>query len=632
MILHIRKQLPKSIKEQTLLLLFVTIQLLSHLTVQAQIITTFAGTHVSGYTGDGGPATAAQISRPFGVATDNSGNVYIADQFLNNCIRKVNNAGIISTITGTAIGFTGDGGPAISALFTQPDKVVCDNAGNLYFSDQSNLRVRKINTAGIVTTVAGNGQTVTVGTGDGGPATAASFVMIGGIACDNAGNIYVSDYGSYVIRKINSAGIISTIAGTPGVMGFSGDGGPATAAMMKNPIGLTVSSTGNLYFTDETNRRIRMIDNTGIISTIAGTGTQGYTGDGGLATMATLGDPVDVALDNSGNIYIADASNRVVRRIDKQGIITTYAGNGTQGYTGDGGLATAAEIGYPNAIAVDNAGNLYISDAPNFVIRKVSVCQVASAVSITASATTICAGTTVVFSAQPTNGGSTPSYQWLLNGNPVGIDSNQYMNGSLADKDVVSCIMTGNGTCTTPVTAAPITLTVNPLPVIVMMPDTTIVSGTSLSLYASVTGATNSYTWAPANSLNNPSAISPIASPQTTTTYQLTVQSDAGCEATGKVTVSIFQNLQMPTAFTPNKDGLNDIFKIPSFISIHLVSFEIFNRFGNKLLSTKDINSGWNGTAHQQPADPGTYIWRIVYLDIVTGKPVEVSGTVLLIR
>jgi hypothetical protein len=245
-----------------------------------------------------------------------------------------------------------------------------DGSGNLYFSNYTGARINKVTSAGIITTFAGTG---TAGfSGDGGQATAAHINYPWGIASDGSGNVYFSDRYNHRVRRVSAAGIITTIAGV-GTAGYSGDGGPASAAQLNQPVGLTRDASGNLYFADYINNCIRKISTSGIITTVVGSGAGGYSGDGGPATLAKLNNPAGVAIDVSGNIYVGDYFNNAVRKIDASGIITTMAGNGTPGFSGDGGPATAAEIYMPQGVSVDGTGNIYICDALNFRIRMINV-------------------------------------------------------------------------------------------------------------------------------------------------------------------------------------------------------------------------------------------------------------------
>ncbi|MDQ3844991.1 MAG: gliding motility-associated C-terminal domain-containing protein [Bacteroidota bacterium] len=576
-------------------LLFVSLLLLfcAHKS-KAQIISTFAGTGPLGYSGNGGPAAAAQLNDPSSVAVDAAGNVYIAD-LGNNVIRRVNSAGIISNFAGNAtLGYSGDGGPAINAQLYHPNNIAMDKYGNIFFADQNAAVIRKIDAAGIITTVAGKQPQGY--SGDGGPLAMARFGSFSGLHVDNAGNLYISDGEYHVIRKVNPAGIVTTIAGN-GTKGFSGDGGPATAAQFNRPYSVALDNAGNIYIPDHLNNRIRKIDPAGIISTYAGDGVGRYGGDGGQATGASLRYPNLCVVDAAGNLYVSDAGNVVIRKITPAGIITTFAGNGSFGFSGDGGPATAAKITEPHGIAFDNVGNAYIATNNWYnVVRKVNTCLAVTvnqqpldvslcnsgntsfvvkadnatgfqwqvntgagwnnitegdtysgsatealnltaataalngyvyrcavsnacgtvysfpatlavgaltpSVSVAASATTICEGRTVVFTATPTNGGASPSYQWQLNGGNVGTNSRTYTNAALNNGDAVRCVMTSSAACavnaTTVSDAVAITVNAATHPSITITASgTDICVSPTVTFTASVTdaGATPAYRW-----------------------------------------------------------------------------------------------------------------------------------------
>ena len=329
------------------------------------IITTVAGTGETGFSGDNGPAVRARLYYPRGVAVDAAGNLFIGDAY-NHRIRRVDPSGIITTIVGTGEpGFSGDGGPAVAAQLLGPQGVAADGAGNLYVADSVNFRIRRVDPSGMIITIAGTGKQGY--SGDGGPATGARLNVPEGVAVDAAGNLFIGDAYNHRIRRVDPSGTITTIAGT-GKQGYSGDGGPAIAARISGPSGLTVDGNGNLYFSGS--ERVRKIDPSGSITTIVGSGVSGAGGDGGPAIAAELNLPRGVAVDNVGNLYVAQSGHDRIRRVDPSGIIDTVAGAGDSGFGGDGGPAVDARLDYPLELAVDIIGNLYVADYFNHRIRR----------------------------------------------------------------------------------------------------------------------------------------------------------------------------------------------------------------------------------------------------------------------
>jgi len=330
------------------------------------VITTIAGNGESDYSGDGGPATAAAIL-PFTVRLDVAGNLYIGET--DGHLRKVSIDGRITTIAGNGqFQFSGDGGSATRANLSLPTSVAVSKDGSLYVADASNARIRKVSAAGVITTFAGSG--VPGSSGDGGPAIAASMVPFG-VAIDAAGNVYFTDSFANNLRKVSPAGVINLVAGN-GESDYSGDNGPAIAAALNFPTGVAVDDAANIYIADSGNNRIRKVSTDGIITTIAGNGKTDYAGDNGPATAAALNYPSGVAIDRVGSIYVADSSNNRIRHVSPAGVITTFAGNGSVGYSGDGLRATDFALDYPTGVAIDGQGNLYIADSGNYRIRKVS--------------------------------------------------------------------------------------------------------------------------------------------------------------------------------------------------------------------------------------------------------------------
>ena len=369
-------------------------------------ISTIAGDGTPGYSGDEGQASTARLNTPVAIAVDSARNVYVSD-FNNTRVRKISRGGIIATIAGPSpyfypqglsvdgggnvfvangitsqilevanngnvaiiagtgiAGYSGDGGSATNAQLFSPKAVVADASGNLYIADQGNGRIRKI-ASGTVSTIAGTGTTsATPGTGP------ANSSLNYGLALDASRNIFTADYNNNVVHKVVADGTATTVVGT-GVAGFSGDGGQAVNAQLSYPTGLAIDTAGNLYICDAGNHRVRKVATDGTITTFAGSGQVGYTGDGGSAVNAALDNPVGITVDTSGNVYFADEGANVVRKVSG-GNISTVAGTGTAGFSGDGGQATSATLNQPSDVAVDASGNILITDAGNGRLRKIA--------------------------------------------------------------------------------------------------------------------------------------------------------------------------------------------------------------------------------------------------------------------
>ena len=348
------------------------------------IITTVAGTGTYGYSGDGGPAVKARLSGPSGLVVDGLGNIFIADSN-NSCVRKVAVGGTITTFAGTGFaGFSGDNGPAVNAQLAYPRGVALDGSGNLLITDSNNARIRTVSANGTISTVPGNATYGATGVGD--------------IAVDSAGNIFIdgsasgltsfeltgdfsgtlflaqvssSPPGISVLRKISAAGTISTVAGNS-ASGLYGVGGPAIGGQFGSVQGVAADGSGNVFVADPVDNSVLKISAAGILTVVAGNGTSKFSGDGGLATNAELAAPMAVAVDGSGDLFIADYDNGRIRKVTPNGMITTVAGNGDAGYAGDGGQALNAEIARPSGVAIDGSGNIFILDTTNSVVRKVA--------------------------------------------------------------------------------------------------------------------------------------------------------------------------------------------------------------------------------------------------------------------
>jgi len=334
-------------------------------------ISTIAGDGTPAFSGDGLDAEGAQLNLPYGVCVDSAGNIYIADRD-NSRIRKIDTAGIITTVAGTGdLGFSGDGGAATSAWLNYPTGVCVDTVGNIYIADSFNSRIRKVDASSkIITTFAGS---ATSGfSGDGSAATLAKLTLPTGIFMHPSGSLYIADTNNHRIRKVDTSGVITTVAGSA-LSGFLGDGSAATAARLNGPTGVFVDSSFNIYIADRDNNRVRKVtDSTGNIATIAGRSGTPYGDDGGQATLARLRNPSGVFVDSGGSVLIADFNNNRVRKVDQStGIITTIAGTGVFGYDSDGIDPTTKKLNGPTGVFADSAGNVYIADQYNNRIRKI---------------------------------------------------------------------------------------------------------------------------------------------------------------------------------------------------------------------------------------------------------------------
>ncbi|WP_439145174.1 RICIN domain-containing protein [Streptantibioticus silvisoli] len=310
------------------------------------------------------------MRNPYEVLVDSTGALYVSE-FGNHRVRKITADGKIRTIAGTGPkGFGGDCGPAVSAQLNTPRGMAVDSMGTVYIADSENHRVRKVTADGRIHTVAGTG-TKGFG-GDGGPATAAQLDNPSGVTVDSTGILYVAELNNRRVRQITPEGKISTVAGT-GTEGSDGDGGPAASAQLNRPRGVVVGRAGELYIADAGSHQVRKITSDGKIHTVAGTGTKGFSGDGGPATAAQLDNPFGLVVDSIGTLYIADFGNNRVRKVTTDGKISTVAGNGTKGFGGDGGPAASAQLNNPIGLALDRAGTLYIADHVNHRVRKLTL-------------------------------------------------------------------------------------------------------------------------------------------------------------------------------------------------------------------------------------------------------------------
>lgn len=704
-------------------LLPLLLTLLLHNTGSSQYyITTIAGNGSNGSAGDSGPAVCAGVPNPHGVCADPTGNVYITS---SNSIRRVDAAtNVITTIAGSdSYGFSGDGGPARNALMMFPFDICLDPIGNLYISEYGGHRIRKISSDGTITTVAGTG--VVGYTGDGGPATAARINTPQGIFVDGQNNLYIADAYNSVVRRVDAVtGIINTIAGN-GSSVHSGDGGPAVNAGVPNPTSIAVDADGNVYLAEVSGgitSRVRKIDAiTGIIITIAGSNVYGHSGDGGLAVNANLLDPVAVEVDNQRHVYILEYDEPRLRKIDEAtGIITTVAGNGTNNFAGDGGLATLGSMFSPGGMGRGFNGSIYIADVQNQRIRKLHPDQ---AEPVTLSKVTVkgppgdpCTGSSLTFTAAVNNSGSQANYQWYINNNSEGSNSTSFSTSAAKEGDSVYCvfssvhctgteIITSNKVAVHYVTGVspeidiaasddkvcrgePVTITATvqhavapvyqwykndvaagtneatynylpeesedmircditttgcagvvissrvisvgtfAMPEISVTPEEAVVKpGSPVVITARINGAVDNYSWSSVEGLINETTLNPTTVPVVNShSVFFTAETADGCVIRDTVNIYVFVKMLMPNAFSPNGDGVNDVFRIPANVTFQLDEFTVFNRWGKKVFTTSDISKGWSG----DDAENGIYVYMIV--GVLEGRKTVFKGSFVLAR
>jgi sugar lactone lactonase YvrE len=493
---------------------------------QAQTITTVAGNGTFGYNGDGIPAVTASLAFPYDVVLDSAGSLIIADPS-NHRVRKVK-AGTITTIAGTGVeGYNGDGIKAVKAMLDNPNGVAIDSADNVFIVDRSNQRIRRVEAStGVITTVAGNG--IAGYGGDGGLATAASLNSPLGMVVDGQGNLIIADFFNNRIRRVDAVTrVITTIAGT-GVFGYTGDGGPATSADLTYTTGVGVDGGGNVYVALLHSHAIRRVDaSTGTITTVAGTGVAGFSGDGGPATSAQLQYPYRVTVDSAGNLFIADTENNRVRKVDAiTGVINTIAGNGTSGFSGDGGSPLDAMLHTPLGIAVDGAGNWFVADEGNERVRRVGAVPTAT-VSGTAA---ICKGAATAIQAVLT--GTSPwNLTWSDGVTQTGIAASPATRSVAPNATTTYTVTSVSDAITLGIQSGSAVVTVELAPKATVSGDTSVCAGSSTTIQADLTG-TPPWNLAWSDGFTQTVSVSPATrsvSPAATTAYGITSLSDAVC-------------------------------------------------------------------------------------------------------
>jgi gliding motility-associated-like protein len=615
-------------------------------------ISTFAGTGVASSSGDGGQAASSGIPYPNSICLDNKGNLYISESYSgNSCrIRKVDAVtGIITTIAGNnAYAYGGDGGPAVNASLLDPSGVIADNAGNIYIAEYDDSRIRKVDaTTGIINTIAGTG--VSSFTGDGGLAINATLNDPVGLFADNTGNLFVCDNQNLRVRKIYlnattlpvntpqiniSASSTSVCSSDPIIFTatITNAGSNPSYQWQKNGATVGIDSpafagiglqggdvvTCTLYYT------LCSVTSTVVSNSITLTG--GSAGPVSLSISAS-----DTAICQNQNVtFIADATNAGSNPAYQWKLNGVNVGTNDTVYTNENlnnGDVISCMLTAAPALPCSNGGTA----VSNNIIMKVSTSS-SPAVSIIASDNNICPGTKLSFSATVQNAGSSPAYQWKLNGSDVGSNSDSFSDSTLANNDSIFCIITSNADCAGLISSNTVVVSVKRIPSIMLYPsDTTVNKGSQVQLQAIVNGAVSSYAWYPLNALTNAAGLSPVTVPLLdNSVFVFSIITTDNCTDSVTAFIKVQQKLFMPNAFTPNRDGKNDVFRIPPNTSLNLKDFTIYNRWGGVVFMTTDVSTGWDGTYKNLMQDAGTYIYVIRGTD--TNGPVFVKGWFVLVR
>lgn len=513
--------------------------------VSAQVISTLSGTGIGSYNGDGIQATTATLRNPTGAVYDTEGNLYIAD-LNNHRIRKVNTAGMISTIAGTGTsGFNGDQADATQAQIGLPRGLEVTSNGVVIFVDGTNHRVRQINLDGSIETIAGTGAAGY--SGDDGAAISAQLNVPFGIELDEPNQrLYIADRQNDRVRMLDlSTGLITTVAGN-GLNGFQGDGGQATAARFNRPIDITLDNQGRLIVCDENNNRVRRVDfTTGIITTIAGTGTATFNGNGNQATSTNFNRPSGVAVNAAGEIFLSDRENQRIRRINVNGTVSAVAGNGTVGGSGDGGVSTSALVNYPRELSFDASGNLVFADTENHRIRTITYCSLPTLPTVEVNQSQpVCPGTLVTLSVTAGNLNDAENWSWYSDS--CGSDLIGFGDtNDVAPEVSATYFVRGEGGCPVAGACASVTVSIAQPPTVAIeaTPSLTLCEGESLTLDASGGGSVE---WS--DGIVN---LQPFIPPLGTSTFTVVVSNDENCFTQAEITVTVFAT---PEAFFLSED------------------------------------------------------------------------------
>ncbi len=555
------------------------------------IVTTFVG-------GDCGFADGNAVQAKFealkGITIDPVGNLYAIDD--NSRVRKITPDGFVSTFAGNGVNTTTDG-RGTAASFRDPRGITMDSKGNLYVTQGTDHLIRKITPAGDVTTFTQS-------------ADITKLYIPTGIVADAAGNLYVTDFSSSV-KKIKPDGSVSVFAGHDGA-GF--DDGQGNAASFNLPKGITFDNKGNLYVTDSGNDAIRKIDAAGNVTTL-----DLYLD--GTTDKALLNNPVGIKMDLLGNFVVVDSYNERIVRFTPEGQFNVITGNGVVG-NNNGNANTPPFIGNQTVMNFP----ITVISSQNSTIPQGAVVP---AVSVSPLDATACAGEPITFKVTTQPGDAIVNYQWLVNGIKAGSNATSFTTSKLNDGDIVTCITGNTASCILPKSSEPIIAHIHPLPQIAFGPNPVIKPGNSVQLQPTITGNIMSYSWSPSTGLNDTTLANPTATLENATTYRLTVTSTLGCVATDSVTVEVVTPIEVPNTFSPNGDGINDLWEISSLKYFPKCLVGVYNRNGQIIFYSQGYHKPWDGTLNGSGLAAGTYYY-IIYPGVGNKKPV--SGWVMIMR